>query len=271
MLSTMQSKQGIISFKKDELLVKIIPDRNEMGRVAADEVTAKIIELQAAQDEINMIFAAAPSQNEFIADLISRSEIDWTRVNAFHMDEYIGLDSDAPQGFGNFLKDRIFGKVPFKTVNYLNGQADDLEKECERYANLLRKNPVDIVCMGIGENGHIAFNDPGLADFNDEKLVKIIELELASRQQQVNDKCFDLLSDVPKQALTLTIPALLQGKFMYCMVPASNKAQAVFNTLNDDISEDCPATILRTKENVTLYLDGASSALLNLNNHKNEN
>lgn len=267
MLSTMQSKQGIISFKKDELLVKIIPDRNEMGRVAANEVTAKIIELQAVQDEVNMIFAAAPSQNEFIADLISRPEIDWNRINAFHMDEYIGLDSAAPQAFGNFLKERIFSKVPFKSVNYLNGQAEDLDKECERYSQLLVNNPVNIVCLGIGENGHIAFNDPPVADFKDPKLVKVVDLDFTCRQQQVNDKCFDLLDEVPRQALTLTIPALLKGEYLYCIVPATNKAQAVFNTLNGEISEECPATILRTKENVILYLDAASSALLNLNNH----
>ena len=264
MLSTMQSKKGMVSFKKDELLVKIIPDREEMGKVAANEVTAKIIELLDARDEINMIFAAAPSQNEFIADLISRPEIDWTRINAFHMDEYIGLDADATQGFGNFLKERIFAKVPFKSVNYLNGQAKDLEKECERYTQLLEKYPVDMVCLGIGENGHIAFNDPGVADFNDDKLVKVADLDMMCRQQQVNDKCFDEISDVPTQALTLTIPALLRGKYLYCIVPAINKAKAVYNTLNGEITEDCPATILRTKENVTLYLDGASSALLDM-------
>ena len=242
MLSTMQSKKGMVSFKKDELLVKIIPDREEMGKVAANEVTAKIIELLDARDEINMIFAAAPSQNEFIADLISRPEIDWTRINAFHMDEYIGLDPEAPQAFGKFLKIRIFGKVPLKNVFY----------------------PVDIVCLGIGENGHIAFNDPGVADFNDDKLVKVADLDMMCRQQQVNDKCFDEISDVPTQALTLTIPALLRGKYLYCIVPAINKAKAVYNTLNGEITEDCPATILRTKENVTLYLDGASSALLDI-------
>lgn len=264
MLSTKQIKQGMISFKKEELLVKIIPDRQEMGKVAADDVTAKIVQLLDKQDEVNMIFAAAPSQNEFIADLISRPEIDWTRINAFHMDEYIGLDVDATQAFGNFLKERIFGKVPFKSVNYLNGQAKDLEKECERYTQLLEKYPVDIVCLGIGENGHIAFNDPGVADFNDDKMVKVADLDRMCRQQQVNDKCFDDISNVPTQALTLTIPALLRGKYLYCIVPATNKAKAVYNTLNGEISEDCPATILRTKENVTLYLDGASSALLNI-------
>lgn len=264
MLSTMQSKKGMVSFKKDELLVKIIPDREEMGKVAADDATEKIIELLGKQDEINMIFAAAPSQNEFIADLISRPGIDWSRINAFHMDEYIGIDPEAPQAFGKFLKIRIFGKVPLKNVFYLDGLAKDFDEECDRYSKLLKEYPVDIVCLGIGENGHIAFNDPGVADFNDNRLVKIIDLDIISRQQQVNDKCFDLLQDVPKQALTLTIPAIMNGDYQFCIVPAANKAKAVYYTLNGEITEDCPATILRTKENVTLYLDADSSALLNL-------
>lgn len=263
MLSTVQNKKEMITLRKDELLVKIIHDRNEMGRVAANEVTAMIVELLAEKGEINMIFAAAPSQNEFIADLISRPGIDWNRINAFHMDEYIGLKSDATQAFGNFLKERIFGKVPFKNVFYLNGLASDLSEECERYSELLVKYPVDIVCLGIGENGHIAFNDPGVADFNDKKLVKVIDLDLVSRQQQVNDKCFDELKQVPTQALTLTIPAMVKARYMYCIVPATNKAKAVYRTLNEEVSENCPATILRTKENVTLYLDAASAALLN--------
>ena len=262
MLSTEQTKETII-FQKDKLLVKIIPDRNEMGRIAANEVAEEIIKMLSEKEEINMIFAAAPSQNEFIQNLISNKGIKWKKINAFHMDEYIGLDADAPQGFGNFLKERIFDQVPFKDVHYLNGQAADLEKECDRYSDLLTKYRIDIVCLGIGENGHIAFNDPGVADFNDKKLVKIIDLDLVSRQQQVNDKCFDNLNKVPTQALTLTIPALLCGEYMFCVVPSQNKAEAVRKTLNNEISEDCPATILRTKENVTLYLDEASSSLLN--------
>ncbi|NLK47567.1 MAG: glucosamine-6-phosphate deaminase [Bacteroidales bacterium] len=257
-------KEKITVFKRGKMLVKIIPDREEMGFVAATDAAERIIKMQGEKEELNMIFAAAPSQNEFIAHLIANKAIKWNRINAFHMDEYIRLAADAPQRFGNFLKDRIFGKVPFKSVNYLNGLAKNLDEECRRYSELLEKYPVDIVCLGIGENGHIAFNDPGVADFNDEKLVKIADLDLMCRQQQVNDKCFNLLDEVPGQALTLTIPALLRGKYLFCIVPAKNKAKAVYNTLNGGITEDCPASILRTKENVTLYLDAASSALLEL-------
>lgn len=264
MLYTQQIKEKVTVFQKEKLLVKIVPDRKEMGIVAANEAAERIIKLQEEKEELNMIFAAAPSQNEFIEHLIANKSIEWNRINAFHMDEYIGLADDAPQRFGNFLKDRIFSRVPFKSVNYINGLAEDIDEECKRYSNLLEKYPADIICLGIGENGHIAFNDPGVADFNDDKLVKVADLDLVCRQQQVNDKCFDELDEVPKQALTLTIPALLRGKYLFCIVPAKTKAQAVYNTINGEISEDCPATILRTKENVTLYLDADSSSLLDI-------
>jgi glucosamine-6-phosphate deaminase len=249
-------------FKADKLTVKIFDSRDSMGQTAADEVRAKIKELLSQKDEISMIFAAAPSQNEFLAALVADKEIDWERVNAFHMDEYIGLDEDAPQRFGNFLKDRIFGKVNFKSVNYLDGNAADPEEECRRYSELLQSNTIDVVCMGIGENGHIAFNDPHVAFFDDPKLVKVVELDEKCRTQQVNDGCFETIDEVPTHALTLTIPALMLGENLFCMVPAKTKAEAVKNTVKGEIEEACPASILRTRENAILYLDQDSSSLL---------
>jgi glucosamine-6-phosphate deaminase len=261
MLST-ESKTETRIFKKDKLTVKIYSSRDEMGKRAAGETAQKIMELLAIKDEIHMIFAAAPSQNDFLHHLIANGDIEWNRINAFHMDEYIGLDKDAPQGFGNFLKERLFGKVPFRKAFYLNGQAESPEIECLRYTYLLMEHPADIVCLGIGENGHIAFNDPPIAYFNEPSKVKVVKLERVCRQQQVNDNCFVRLKDVPTHAFTLTIPALLKAGYMFGVVPASNKAKAVYHTLNDEISENCPATILRTKKNAVLYLDNESSALL---------
>ena len=249
-------------FKKEELTVKVSPTREEMGNEAAKNVIDTIKELQQNKDEINMIFAAAPSQQEFMQQLTSDKSIDWTRINAFHMDEYIGLEKDASQAFGNFLKDRLFSKAPFKSVHYIDKQAEDPQKECDRYTDLLEKYPVDIVCLGIGENGHIAFNDPHVADFNDPKMVKVVDLDMACRTQQVNEGCFSELKLVPTQAITITIPALLKAEYMFCMVPAENKAQAVYRTLNGDIDEECPATILRTKEKAVLYLDKESASKL---------
>ena len=186
-------------FQQELLTIKIYPTLQQMGNEAAKEVADRICKLLEEKAEINMIFAAAPSQNEFLNHLIHDKRIDWTRINAFHMDEYIGIHPDAPQSFGHFLRIRIFDKVPFKKVNYLNGRAESLEEECKRYADLLTKYPVDIVCLGIGENGHIAFNDPDVADFNDPKLVKIVKLDPVCRQQQVNEKCFERLDLVPKE------------------------------------------------------------------------
>lgn len=261
-MSFSEVNANITELVKDKLLVKIFPSRKLMGEEAAREVSEVIRKLLVDKDELNMIFAAAPSQSDFMESLIGDSSIPWQRINAFHMDEYIGLVREAPQGFGNFLKERLFEKVPFKSVNYINGQSLDAESECTRYSELLKKYPVDIVCLGIGENGHIAFNDPPVADFNDPKLVKVVELDMACRQQQVNEKLFDGLNLVPTHAITLTIPALMKAEFMFCMVPAINKAEAVYRTLTGEINEECPATILRTKENVILYLDRESASLL---------
>lgn len=242
--------------------VRIYPTREDMGKAAALDVSAKILELLEKREEINMIFAAAPSQNDFMSALVNDTTVPWNRINAFHMDEYIGLEKEAPEGFGNFLKSALFGNVPFRSVHYIDATASDTEAECNRYSALLKANPTDIVCLGIGENGHIAFNDPPVADFNDPKLVKVVELEQTCRQQQVNDNCFTAIDLVPEKAFTLTIPALMKAQYMYCIVPNRLKAEAVRKTLNDAVSEKCPATILRTKKDALLYLDADSASLL---------
>ena len=250
------------TFKKDLLTVNIYDTRDAMGRAAANDIKARILSLLESKAEINMIFAAAPSQNEVLYALATDKEIPWSRVNAFHMDEYIGLPASAPQGFGNFLREHIFGLAPFKSVNYIDISAADADKECERYSALLADNPTDIVVMGIGENGHIAFNDPPVADFNDEKAVKSVALDEICRNQQVNDGCFAKLEEVPTTAITLTVPTLFKGDYLFCIVPAKTKANAIRATICDEINEKCPATILRRHKRAVLYLDGDSSALL---------
>ena len=248
--------------KAGKLEVQVFDTRKSMGEASAKDVSAKIKELLSKKSEINMIFAAAPSQDDFLAALRDDKSIQWEKINAFHMDEYIGLDPEAPQGFGNFLKDRLFGKVPFKSVNYLNGNAESVDAECERYTALLKKYPTDIVCMGIGENGHIAFNDPHVAFFNDPKMVKAVELDLKCRNQQVNDGCFTSLDKVPTHALTLTIPALVASAFVYCIVPAKTKAEAVYKTVTGEITEKCPASILKKHEKATLYTETDSARMI---------
>ena len=239
----------------NQFRVKIYDTRAEMGFCAADEAAAAIRGVLAQKEECNMIFAAAPSQNEMLAALAAQPGIEWNRVNAFHMDEYIGLAPDAPQGFANFLRAAIFTKVPFRSVNCLDGTAAsrDPAAECARYSQLLRRFPVDITCMGIGENGHIAFNDPPVADFDDPALVKPVALDEICRNQQVHDGCFATLDDVPTHALTLTVPALMHAAQVFCVVP---------DTLLGDIRTACPASILRRHPAATLYLDADSASLL---------
>ncbi|MEM9672717.1 MAG: glucosamine-6-phosphate deaminase [Cyclobacteriaceae bacterium] len=236
----------------------VFSTREKMGQAAGSAVEERINALLNEQDELRMIFAAAPSQNEVLDYLAQSKQIDWSKITAFHMDEYIGLPADAPQRFATFLKERLFDRVTLRAVHLIVGD-DNPEQECQRYADLLAEKPIDIVCLGIGENGHIAFNDPPVADFEDPQLVKVVELDARCRQQQVNDGCFTSLGTVPTQAITLTIPTLMSGNYLYCVVPGPTKREAVDNTLNGPISTDCPASILRTHQNCQLYLDAESA------------
>lgn len=244
---------------KDCLAVEIYDNRSDMGKAAGEKAAAVINACLAGKEEVNVIFAAAPSQSEMLAQLLV-SDVDWSRVNAFHMDEYIGLSANAPQGFGNFLKRHIFERVSFKTVNCINCEAKDVEAEAKRYAALLKEKPVDIVLLGIGENGHIAFNDPHVADFADSEAVKAVKLDDVCRQQQVNDGCFETIEQVPEYALTLTIPTLFAAKHLVCTVPAKTKAWAVERTVNGEINEQCPATIMRKHESAVMYCDKDSGS-----------
>ena len=265
LISILENKgqmEPIKSYYQDELKVNIYSTRSEMGKAAANDISAKIKECLAAKDEISMIFAAAPSQNEVLASLVADKSIEWNRVNAYHMDEYLGLDATAPQRFGNFLSDHIFSLVPFKSVNYIGSDAPDVEGECQRYGDMLKDAKVDIVVMGIGENGHIAFNDPPVANFNDKVWVKPVKLDDICRQQQVNDGCFAKFDDVPEYALSLTVPALMAPDAVFCIVPAKTKAWAVKETLTGSIDEHCPATVLRTKKGAILYVETDSASMI---------
>lgn len=249
----------IREFVAGKLHVMIYESRELMGAAAADAIAAEVSELMKQKDEVNIIFAAAPSQNEVLAHLRVK-DLDWGRINAFHMDEYVGLADDAPQRFGNFLADALFDHVKFRSVHFINGNAPDINAECERYAALLQQYPADIVCLGIGENGHIAFNDPPVADFHDRLMVKEVELDQACRQQQVNDGCFSSIDHVPTHAITLTVPALMKGKSLHCVVPGATKIDAVDNTIHREVREQYPSTILKTHPRAALYLDSISSS-----------
>jgi glucosamine-6-phosphate deaminase len=228
-----------------------------MSRAAAHDIAVEIRARLAVAAGVRMIFAAAPSQGEMIEALIGEPGIDWRRVTAFHMDEYIGLAAGAPQRFAAWLRERLFGRVPFATVHPILPEPDP-GAAAGRYAALLNTAPIDIVCLGIGVNGHIAFNDPPVADFADPKDVKIVELDALCRQQQVDDDCFPNVAAVPERAVTLTIPRLLRAEKLFCVVPGAHKRTAVRRTLHDPITADCPASVLRRHPDCTLYLDAES-------------
>jgi glucosamine-6-phosphate deaminase len=242
--------------------VNIYGDRDAMGKGAAGHVAGLIDNVLEEKDTVVMVFAAAPSQNEFLDHLTRARDIAWPRVIGFHMDEYIGLPADADQLFGRWLQEHLFGKVRMRSVHLIESQARNPADACEHYAELLRTHPIDIVCLGIGENGHIAFNDPPVADFTETALVKVVTLDEPCRMQQVHDGCFPGIEDVPSQALTLTVPALMSATYLSCVVPSERKAKAVRDALTGEISSAVPASILRTHPNVEMFLDQAAAKLL---------
>ena len=252
----------IKEMKTGKLLVKVFDTRNAMGEDAGKEAAACIRQLLKEKEEINIIFAAAPSQNETLETLIKEPGIEWERVNAYHMDEYVGLAPEHPAGFRNYLNRTIFEKLPFKTINLINGNAKDAYEEAKRYGELLLAHPVDLCLLGVGENGHLAFNDPGVAEFDDPVRAKVVPLDEVCRQQQVNDGCFEKIDEVPTHAITVTIPGLTAAKYMFCSVPAATKARAIKDMLSGEVTEKCPASILTEHEAAVLYLDKDSAAMI---------
>lgn len=247
--------QPIEKKKVDQLELQVFETRGDMGAQAAHDVAAYMKELDQKQERIRMIFASAPSQNEFLQALIAIPNLPWNKVEAFHMDEYIGLEEGAPQLFSNYIRTHLFDLVKPAKVYFINPQVTDPQEECQRYSQLLQEEKIDIVCLGIGENGHIAFNDPPVADFNDLEVVKVVELEQACRQQQVNDQCFPNIEAVPTHAITLTIPTIVGASRLFCIVPGPTKKIAVEQTLEGPIHTQCPASILRQHPNCILYVD----------------
>jgi glucosamine-6-phosphate deaminase len=240
------------------ITVHIADSRLAMGNRAAADVADEIRACLQRQSGVRMVFAAAPSQSEMLASLLSEREIDWSRVTAFHMDEYIGLDTGSTQRFGNWLKHAIFDPLPFGAVHLMQPGSDPAGTAAD-YAAKLNAAPIDIVCCGIGVNGHLAFNDPP-ADFEDPLTVRIVELDARCRQQQVDDRCFATIDEVPTRALTMTIPALIAARSVFCTVPGAAKNEAVRRALLGPLDPACPASALRKHPRCYMYLDLDSAA-----------
>lgn len=248
------------SFSVGPVAVEIYPDSARLGQAAAAFVAAQIRRVLSQREQANVIFATGASQYDFLAALLPE-DVDWPRVNAFHLDEYLGLPADHPASFRRYLQERLFQHLPFRSVHLLDGNAANPVVEAARYSGLLAAHPADVACIGIGENGHLAFNDPP-ADFETEALVHVVDLDEACRQQQVGEGHFATVADVPAQALSLSIPAILAASVISCAVPDARKAPAVQCTLEGPISPDCPASALRGHDNCRLFLDEASASRL---------
>jgi len=250
----------IRSFNVDQLLVKVFSSRAAMGFEAAAEAAEVLRSAIREKGSARVIVASAPSQDELIAGLVEAPDLDWSKVTVFHMDEYVGVSAAEPASFRGYQEQHLLSHVKPAAFHGIRGEAADPEAECARYASLLAEGPIDLVGMGVGENGHIAFNDPPVADFADPRLVKVVELDEVCRQQQVNDGCFPNLDSVPRQAITLTCPTLMSGGVLICVVPGPRKAEAVAAMLLGEVSTACPASVLRRHPAATLFLDVDSAS-----------
>jgi glucosamine-6-phosphate deaminase len=248
--------------KVGQLDVRVHDDPLALARAAAEDAAGIIGEAVAQRGVANVMFATGNSQIEFVNALVGGALlIPWGDVVVFHMDEYVGVGADHPASFQRWIRERISEKVRPRYANYLDGVADP-SRECSRYAGLLGDHPIDLCCLGIGENGHLAFNDPPVADFDDPLDVKVVDLDEDCRRQQVGEGHFPDIESVPRTAMTVTIPALLRAGKVLGVVPEVRKAKAVLGALVGPITTSCPASVLRSYDNTLLHLDRGSSSML---------
>jgi len=242
--------------------VALLPSPEALAAAAADEASRILHEAVDRRGVAHAMFATGNSQLGFVEALLSTHPTPpWGDVAVFHMDEYVGVGPDHPAGFRHWIHDRIAVRAHPRVTHYLDGLAEP-DEECARYAQLLADHPLDLCCLGIGENGHLAFNDPPVADFEDPLDVKVVTLDEACRRQQVNEGHFPTDADVPARAMTVTIPALLRADRVLAVVPEARKAEPVRTALKGPVSPSCPASILQRTPHATIFLDPDSGALL---------
>ena len=256
-----QRVEPIRSLQVAKMPVLVFESNEALGARAADDLAAILIRAIAEQGQASLILATGNSQLKFMEALRVKEGIDWPKVVVFHMDEYLGMSDQHPASFPKYIREKLTDYVHPRTFYAMRGDAPDVQAEMARYRDLLAQYPADVCVLGIGENGHLAFNDPP-ADFETEAVIHVVELDERCRLQQVGEGHFATLADVPRQALSLTVPALLAAKRVLGVVPETRKAKAVRAALQGPVTPDCPASILRTGSHVTLYLDRDSAALL---------
>lgn len=244
------------------LRVEIHPDAQALGEAAAAAATDTLRGAIAARGSARVVLATGNSQLPLFAALRRASGIDWKRVEVFHMDEYLGIDEGHPASFRRFLREHVIEPFSIGRFHGIDGTPEHAERTMKAYEAALSRGPIDLCCMGIGENGHLAFNDPPFARFDDDRTLRVVTLDEVSRQQQVGEGHFPDLAAVPEHAITLTIPALLRAERVLVVVPEARKAAAVRRALEGPIETACPASILRTAAHATLYLDRDSAGRL---------
>jgi glucosamine-6-phosphate deaminase len=245
---------GALRVTVDDDAAALVP---RAARVAAAALAEAISTRRAAA----AMFATGNSQRAFL-DALTQTDVDWSRVTGFHLDEYVGISTDHPASLRRYLRERIADRVPLRDFHYIAGDATDPDGEAARYGELLAATSIDLCCLGIGENGHLAFNDPPGARFDDREAVKVVTLAEASRRQQVGEGHFASLADVPTHAITATIPTIVRAGALVAVVPERRKARAVEAALTGPVSPDCPASILQDQPHAQLFLDRASASLL---------
>lgn len=258
----MNKVEAVRSLKVDNLNVEVYESTEAMGIAAAEAAAERLRELAKQKETVAVIFATGGSQMAMLKALTSIPDLPWDKVVGFHMDEYLGISDQHPASFRRYLREQLTDKVKMRQFYGVDGTKDNPEEICRKYAELLRQHNPQLCLLGIGENGHLAFNDPAEANFEDPLDIKIVSLDQQCRQQQVNEGWFSSLADVPQQAITLTIPTLLRVPRLIATVPGERKAHIVHRTLTEEISTRCPATIMRKHSNTTVYLDPASAAEL---------
>ena len=257
------SNEGLVrEIMSDKLHVREYENRDLLGSSAAKAVADLMRRTIQENGRVRMVFASAMSQTDFLKYLGEEKDIDWTKVYAFHLDQYKDFPLDHKESFSRFLEDRLFTNVGEVNFYPINSETKEPEEECRRYASLLEEAPIDIMILGTGESGHLAFIDPPYCDFNDPEMFKVTGIDDESREQMVHDGCFNKMEDVPKTAYTMTVPACLKGLFTIIIVPTALKAKSIKGVVEGPITTDVPASILQTRENAWLMIDKDSGQLL---------
>lgn len=257
--SPSRSRDPVKTFTVDRLSVRIYESVTELARDVALLSRDYLRDVLSDRETASVILATGNSQIEFLDVFVNSEGLDWSRIEFFHLDEYLGIDAAHPSSFRRYLRERVEKFIKPKRFYYIEGDALEPIEECERYTKLLQTRSIDLCCLGIGENGHLAFNEPSVADFHDPRLVKIVKLDIKNREQQVNNGHFLTVETVPQYAFTLTIPAIREARKILCLATGKRKTRAIEQMLGGKIDRNCPASILRETAGATLFLDIASA------------